>query len=329
MKKGISALLFMLALILPAQHLVASQGGGKTWHIWLNDFKKEALADGITTRTFDRAFDGVKPSRRVQHFNKTQPEKRISFLEYRSTRIDPYRITIGVREYKKRRATIEKIGAEYHVDPCFITAIWGIESSYGKFMGSFPVISSLATLAYDGRRTQFFRKELLFALHILQDGHVNPNDFKGEWAGASGHAQFLPSSWHKFAVDYSGDGRKDIWNNMDDVFASIANYLKGNGWRDGEPWAYEVRLPHNYDKSTLGYDLKRTVNEWKALGVRMRDGQPMPNSNLQAAIIVPDGGPALLVFNNFKVILRYNNSRYYAGSVGYLAESICRKVHRR
>lgn len=304
------------------------QASGQSWHIWLNEFKQEAMADGISEQTFDSAFDGVKPSRRVTHFDKTQPEKRITFQKYRRTRIDPYRITLGVREFKKRRDVLEKIGQEYGVDPCFVTAFWGIESSYGRYLGNFPVISSLATLAYDGRRTEFFRKELLYALHILQDGHVNPERFKGEWAGASGHAQFLPSSWHKFAVDYNGDGHKDIWNDLHDVFASIANYMKQNGWRAGEPWGYEVSLPPGFDESLKTLKQKRPVSEWRAMGVRLLDGRPLPDLDLDASIIEPFGGPAFIAFNNYKVIMRYNNSIFYAGSVGYLADSICRKVGR-
>lgn len=327
MKKGFFSLWMISVLALSALSASAASSNGKSWHIWLNDFKQEALADGITPQTFDTAFQGVQPSKRVTHFAKTQPEKRLTFEKYRQTRIDPYRITLGAREFKKHSTNLEKIGQEYGVNPCFITAFWGIESSYGRYMGTFPVVASLATLAYDGRRTDFFRKELLLALHIIQDGHVSLDKFKGEWAGASGHAQFLPSSWHRYAVDYNGDGHKDIWNDLDDVFASIANYLKQNGWKSGEPWAYEIQLPASMDASLVNSKQKRSVAEWKAMGVRMLDGSEIPALNLQAEIVEPYGGPAFLAFDNFRVIMRYNNSTFYAGSVGFLADSICRKVH--
>lgn len=324
MKKWICFWVLILAAIIPIQWVSAAQ---KSWNIWLDEFKQEAIADGIRQDVFDDAFRGVKPSPRVKHFDKTQPEKRLTFEKYRRTRIDPYRITLGVSEYKKRRTELEKIAKEYGVDPCFVISFWGIESSYGRYLGKFPVISSLATLAYDGRRTDFFRKELLYALHILQGGHVDPSKFKGEWAGASGHAQFLPSSWHKFAVDYDGDGHKDIWGNMEDVFASIANYLKQNGWEADQPWGYEVRLPAGFDMSLESLKITKHVDEWRKMGVTLLDGSPLPNLDKQASIIEPYGGPAFIAFNNYKVIMRYNNSIFYAGSVGFLADSICRKVN--
>lgn len=299
----------------------------KSWHIWLNEVRQEALSEGIRPEVFDKALKGVKPSRRVRNLSKSQPEKRLTFRKYRSTRIDPYRITIGIKKYKKHRGQLEKVGQEYGVDPCFITAIWGIETSYGNYMGNFPVIASLATLSYDGHRTDFFKKEFMLALHVLNDGHVTLDKYKGEWAGASGHPQFLPSSWKRFAVDYDKDGKKDIWNNLDDVYASIANYLLQNGWQPGEPWAYEVSLPPNFDQSQVDNKTERSVSEWKQLGVRMKDGSEIPDNGLMASIVTPYGGPAFMAFKNFRVIMRYNNSTFYAGSVGYLADRICAKVN--
>lgn len=304
----------------------ASAQPTQSWDSWLKELRAEAKAEGITDATFDLALKGVKPNRRVNHFSKTQPEKRLTFLKYRSTRIDPYRITLGVREYKKRRQTLDKIGQEFGVDPHFITAIWGIETSYGRYMGSFPVIGSLATLAYDGRRAAFFRKELLMALKIVQGGHVDLDKFKGEWAGASGHAQFLPSSWHRFAVDYDGDGHKDIWNDLDDVFASIANYLLQNGWKTNEPWAYEAKLPYNFDHGLIGFDQKHSVATWRKAGLVLPEGVSWPSDDIEASLIEQYGGPYMLVFNNFRVLLRYNNSKFYAGSVGFLADSIRHKA---
>ena len=193
-----------------------------------------------------------------------------------------------------------------------------------SLLGSFPVIKSLATLASNPRRADFFRKELLLALHILQEGHVAPDKFKGEWAGASGQPQFLPSSWHNYAVDYDQDGRKNIWTSLPDAFASIANYLLQNGWQMDQPWALEVKLPRQFDKTLLGKKTQKPVAKWLALGVRIKGDKTAP-PELMASIIEPYGGPHLLVFKNFRVIMRYNNSHFYAGTIGFMADKICRR----
>ncbi|NKB46239.1 MAG: lytic murein transglycosylase [Legionellales bacterium] len=297
----------------------------QSWQKWVNDLRVEAIEQGIDPGLFDEVFSGLTPNQQVLRFDRTQPEKRLTFTKYRNTRADSYRIQLGQKKYKKYRKLLEKVGKDFDVDPCFITSLWGLETSYGHYMGNFPVIKSLATLAYDSRRSQFFRQELLYALEILNDGHVTQDKFKGEWAGASGHPQFLPSSWHNFAVDYTGDGRRDIWTSHADAFASIANYLKQNGWQSGQPWAIQVKLPAKFDKRLEGKDKTKQVSEWDELGVRLMDGDHLPYQNLSAAIVVPHGGPAFLAFENFKVIMSYNNSIYYAGTVGYMADKICRR----
>ena len=318
-KKGLigivlTVLLFALTCYAEPENL------GDDWESWVQNLRVEALAEGIRPQVFDSAFEGVQPSKRIQHFDRTQPEKRITYAQYRKSRIDSYRILIGRRAFQKNRLLLKKIGSEYHVSPCIITALWGMESSYGRVKGNFPVIAALATLAYEGHRTRFFRQELLLALKILNEGHVTLNNFKGEWAGASGQTQFLPSSFYKFAVDYDDDGKKDIWNSLDDALASIANYLKQNGWHAGEPWALEADLPDDFDQSLFGFENQRSVSEWLEMGVTVPQDLP---DDLQAAIIMPEGGPAIMAFHNFKVIKTYNNSTFYAGSVGYLADSIC------
>jgi membrane-bound lytic murein transglycosylase B len=296
------------------------------WASWVAQVRKEALAQGISPATFDAAFADVhEPSRQVKGLSRSQPEHRITYSKYLHSRVDAYRVAIGKREYNKHKVDLEKIGQTYGVDPCFIVSFWGMESSYGSYMGNFPVIKSLATLAYDSKRQEFFRKELFLALHILNDGHVSLKDFKGEWAGASGQSQFLPSSWVKYAVDYDGDGHKDIWKSKLDVFASIANYMKINGWQAGEPWAILVKLPANFDHALEGKTIVKPVSEWNALGVRTESGAKLPDSQLQASIVQPNGGPVFLAYPNYKMILRYNNSIYYAGAIGYLADHICQR----
>lgn len=298
----------------------------ESWSTWLQGLRQEAIDQGIRPEFFDEIFQHIKqPNHSVLSLDHNQPEKRLTFSKYRSTRADNYRIVIGRKQYAKNKALLNEIGHKYGVNPCFIVSLWGLETSYGTFMGKFPVVQSLATLAYDPRRGKFFRKELLYALHILAEGHVSYADFKGEWAGASGQPQFLPSSWHRYAVDYDGDGKKDIWKSYPDAFASIANYLAQNGWKNDEPWAITVTVP----QAAVQYEndkQARPLSEWMQLGLKTQSGQPWPaNQALSAKLIHPYGGPDILVFNNFNVIMKWNRSNYYAATVGYLAEQICGK----
>lgn len=296
------------------------------WNRWVDGVRTEAVEQGIDPGVVQHAFSTLRePSRRVRNLSRSQPEHRLTFKKYRNTRADNYRIVMGRKYYKQSKPLIDKIAKEYGVDPCFIVSFWGMETSYGTFMGSFPVIKSLATLAYNSERKDFFRKQLLLALHIVNDGHVSLADYKGEWAGASGQPQFLPSSFVNFAVDYDGDGRKDIWKSKPDVFASIANYMKKNGWETNEPWAIKVQLPENFNMKMEGKRIVKPVREWNAMGVRTASGATLPYQNLEASIIKPYGGPVFLAFNNYKMILRYNNSIYYAGAIGYMADKICQR----
>lgn len=305
-------------------HSFAAQ---QNWSSWVADVRKEALAQGISATVFDEAFANIhEPSRKVKGLARSQPEHRLTYTKYLNSRVDNYRISVGRQQYKKNKALVDEIARQYGVDPCFILAFWGMETSYGSYMGNFPVIQSLATLAYESNRKDFFRKELFLALHILNDGHVTLEHFKGEWAGASGQPQFLPSSWVKYAVDYDGDGRKDIWGSKPDVFASIANYMKINGWRTGEPWAINVKLPPHFDNNLEGKSIVKPVSEWNALGVRTLSGEPLPHQDWTASIVQPNGGPVFLAYPNYKMILRYNNSIYYAGAIGYLADKICQRT---
>ncbi len=296
------------------------------WKQWVAQLRQDAISDGISPQTFDEAFKSIHaPSKAIMSYDRNQPEKRITFLKYRNTRADNYRVLIGRKKLQQYKPLLSEVYQQYKVSPCFVTSFWGLETSYGSFMGTFPTIQALSTLAYDQRRGDFFRKQLLYALHIINEGHVDPKNLKGEWAGASGHPQFLPSSWHKYAVDFDGDGKKDIWTTMPDVFASISNYLIQHGWKPGEPWAFAVEVPTNAAHYENAED-KMSVNEWRAMGLKTLDNRPWPeDGDLKARLIKPDGGPAMLVFNNFDVIMKWNRSTYYAGTVGYLAEQICKR----
>ncbi len=325
MRKLTLVIIINCLLLLSTSSWAVSNRTNTSWSAWVKELRQEAIDDGISASLFDDLFHNLSPDKKTVNLDRRQPETRLTFNKYRKTRGDAYRINLGKKKYKKYQTLLDEVGGAYGVDPCFITALWGIESSYGHFMGSFPVIKSLATLAYDDRRSAFFRKELLLALHILDGGHVSLSKFKGEWAGGSGMPQFLPSSWHKFAVDYDNDGRKDIWSSHADAFASIANYLVGNGWQTNEPWGVEVNVPYGIDSSLIGYDNEMPLQEWIARGVRPARGFEFPNRNLSASLIQPYGGPSFLVFNNFKVLLRYNNSIFYAGTVAHIADKICRR----
>ena len=323
MKKWKLILTTWVGLLLSFSIFAADQN----WKGWVAEVRKEALAQGISAAVFDDAFADIhEPSRQVKGLARSQPEHRLTYSKYLSSRVDNYRIVVGRQQYKKNKVLVDEIATHYGVDPCFIMSFWGMETSYGSYMGNFPVIKSLATLAYESNRKAFFRKELFLALHILNDGHVTLDHFKGEWAGASGQPQFLPSSWVKYAVDYDGDGRKDIWESKADVFASIANYMKINGWRTGEPWAIHVKLPARFDMTLEGKSIVKPVSEWSALGVRTLSGEPLPHPDWNASIVQPNGGPVFLAYPNYKMILRYNNSIYYAGAIGYLADKICQRT---
>lgn len=296
----------------------------QSWPQFVAGVRQEALSQGIRPEIFDEAFQNIKaPNPKILHLDRSQPEHRLSFLNYLNSRVDHDRIRLGQSEFRKNKDIFNNIDNRFGVNPCIVASIWGMETSYGHYKGNFPVITSLATLAYDDRRASFFRKELLLALHMVNDGYVSLKDFKGEWAGASGHSQFLPSSWKRYAYDYYGDGKKDIWNRVGDGLASIANYLVMNGWQKSKPWYIAVAVPANLQPELINTKVFKPVNEWVALGVKPLNGAQFPNENIPAAIIMPDGGPALMVFKNFKVIMSLNHSIYYAGAIGYLANQIC------
>jgi len=297
------------------------------WDTWLTQVKQEAREKGIRADVIDSAFENIhEPSRTIKGLMKSQPEKRLSYTKYRSSRVDNYRIIIGRKRYEENKTWLQQLGNDYGVDPCFMVSFWGMETSYGSYMGNFPVIQALSTLAYDSQRKEFFRSELFLALKILNDGHVSLNQFKGEWAGASGQPQFLPSSWVKYAVDFDGDGRKDIWGSKKDALASIANYMKQNGWKKDQPWAIFVKLPKSFNEELLAKkDTIKSVKDWDDMGVRTNKGEHLPYQNMSASIIHPFGGPVFMIFPNYRMILKYNNSIYYAGAIGFLADKICKR----
>lgn len=295
-----------------------------SWQQWVAALKIEAVKQGIKPELFDQIFSTIKePDHKVIHYDKSQPEHRITFLEYRNTRANHYKIFLGRKEYQKNKTILDDIGMTYGVDPCIIVGLWGMESDYGHYMGNFPVIKSLATLAYDERRGKRFRQELLLALKIVNQGQISLEKFKGEWAGASGQPQFLPSSWFKYAVDYDHDGRKDIWTSQADALASIANYLAKNGWEKDGHTVIEVQLPEDFPKELISKKIRKSASEWNDLGVRMLSGDDLPDSGQETSIVQLEGGTTFLIYPNFRVIMTYNYSSYYAATIVYMADKIC------
>lgn len=293
------------------------------WEEWLAELRSQAVSDGISPSVFDQAFAGMHaPQQKVLGLAGSQPEHRLSYPQYLNTRASQDRIALGKREFQKYRGVLENIQRSYGVDECVITALWGMETSYGRFMGDFPTVQALATLAYQSNRPEVFRKEVFLALHMLNDGDVSLQQFKGEWAGATGQCQFLPSSWYQYAVDYDHDGRKNIWSSVPDVLASIANYLRGHGWQAGQPVMIVAKFPAHFDARYLQTREVKTLREWAALGVRSVNGESL-DSDARAFVVHPDGGPEWLALENFRAILGYNNSIYYVGAINYMADRIC------
>ena len=291
---------------------------------WTRSFRGRALAAGIRANTFDNAFRGVKYNKSIIERDRDQPEFTKQIWEYLDTAVSRTRIANGKAALSKHKALLRRIEERYGVDKEIVVAIWGLETAYGARRGSTPTIEALASLAYDPRRSAFFETQLLDALRILQSGDISPARMKGSWAGAMGHTQFMPSSYVEHAVDLDQDGRRDIWSeNPADALASTAAYLRNFGWRKGQPWGIEVRLPEGFDYSAIGTKVKKTVREWAELGVA-RVGDLAPSNEWRGSILLPAGhtGPAFLVFRNFRVIERYNAADAYVIGVGHLADRI-------
>jgi membrane-bound lytic murein transglycosylase B len=304
---------------------LSSPAGAERFERWLADFRAEAAARGIAATTLDRALADVRPIPRVIELDHAQPESKLTFREYLDRTVPAARVAAGRRLFAQHRELLNRIGAEYGVPPRVIVALWGIESDYGRRQGGYGVVPALATLAYEGRRGSYFRSELFAALRILDEGHVSVDDFRGSWAGAMGQCQFMPSSFGDHAVDYDGDGKRNIWSSPADVFASTANYLRQAGWEPNRIWGRVVQLPSGFDMSLAGRETKRPLAEWQRLGVRRVGGGNLPEvADLSAALILPDGpgGPAYLVYRNFDVLLAWNRSTYFATAVGILSDRI-------
>ncbi|WP_172329690.1 lytic murein transglycosylase [Mangrovicoccus sp. HB161399] len=305
---------------LPVVPVVANTGFAR----WISGFRSRAMAQGISARTFDRAFQGVEYNADVISRDRNQAEFARTLWDYLDSAVSDTRVANGRAGLASYGPVLDRIEAKYGVDKEVVVAIWGLESAYGSYRGSTPIVPALATLAYDGRRGPFFEEQLVAALRIIQAGDIDPAHMTGSWAGAMGHTQFMPTSFLEYAVDFTGDGRRDIWSDdPSDALASTAAYLARFGWIRDQPWGVEVQLPAGFDFAHAGHDTKRPVADWTALGVRGMDGRPVADHG-KAAVLVPAGanGPAFMVFRNFNVIERYNAADSYVIGVGHLSDRL-------
>ena len=289
---------------------------------WLAEFKEAAIGEGISQHTLDSALAGVRPIARVIELDRQQPEGRVSFERYLSRAANGQRVGAGREQLAEHGDLLDRIGEEYGVEPALIVALWGVETDYGSFTGGMPVIGALVTLAYDGRRATFFRHELVHALRIIEDGHIAPEDMRGSWAGAMGQAQFMPSSFNAYSIDHDGDGRKDIWGTLGDVFASIANYMREAEWQRGLRWGTRASVPAQFDRDLASIEVVKTVAEWRSLGVQIADDAPAIADDLPTSLIMPGGSAAFLVTDNYRAIMKWNRSIYFATAVGHLVDRI-------
>ncbi|MDX5365852.1 MAG: lytic murein transglycosylase [Alphaproteobacteria bacterium] len=291
---------------------------------WLTAFRDDAMKAGISGDTFDRSMRGVRPDAEVVTANESQPEFTRPVWEYLEGALSDTRVARGKALLAENEALLGRIEQRYGVNRHVLVAIWGLESNFGTFQGTKSVVRSLATLGYKGRRMEYGHTQLIAALQIIQNGDITPEGMTGSWAGAMGQTQFIPTTYNSHAVDFDGNGKRDIWNSHADALASAAHYLAGSGWTTGGSWGYEVKLPQGFDFASADMSVTRTVGEWAAAGVARMDGRPFPGGETgeKASIFLPAGhrGPAFIVLGNFRTVLAYNASTSYSLAVHLLAD---------
>jgi membrane-bound lytic murein transglycosylase B len=292
---------------------------------YLAGVRAEAERKGISPGVLDRALSGIRINWRVVELDRSQPEVKFTWEEYRTRIVSDSRIARGREQLAKHREVLARVQAAYGVPSAIIVGLWGLESDYGRAMGGFNVIEAVATLAWEGRRGAYFRGQLMDSLKIIQAGDIAPDRMVGSWAGAMGQTQFMPDSFLRYAVDFDGDGRRDMWTSFPDVFASTANNLAVEGWKAALPWGLAVRLPGGFDAALAGRDKRRPAAEWARMGVNGYDGRAPGGGDAAASVLLPGGagGEAFLVYaSNFRALRAYNPSDYYALCIGLLADRI-------
>jgi len=322
----VTILVFALTLATTTPVRAADQPEQQSFAAWLTVLRDEARDAGISQATLDSALTGLKPIPRVIELDRRQPEFTWTFRKYQENLVNDQRVEKATRKRAENARLLNEIGKKYGIQPRFLVSFWGLETDFGRLAeGYFPTVAALATLAYDGRRGAFFRKQLLAALKIIDQGHITAARMKGSWAGAMGHFQFIPTTFAAYATDYDGDGKIDIWTNPGDAYASAANFLTKSGWKGDERWGREVVLPKDFDFNLASLKIRKSIGAWQRLGVRKVNGEalPMPaRSTMKASIVAPAGarGPAFLVYGNFRTIMVWNRSVFYALAVGQLAD---------
>ncbi|WP_424812033.1 lytic murein transglycosylase [Roseococcus sp. YIM B11640] len=308
--------------------LARTARGQGSFASFLDGVRTEARRAGVSAATLNRALNNLSPNDRVLELDRRQAEFTQTWPQYRDARLTQTRIDAGRRAFVDNRALLDSIQNRFRVSARVVVAIWGMETNFGSFTGNFNVIEALATLAWEGRRASFFRAELMAALRILDAGNVSFERMRGSYAGAMGHPQFMPTSFERLAVDFDGDGRRDIWDSKADALASIANYLarSGPGWRDGEIWGFEVLLPENFDTNLADHRQMRPMADWARMRVTRASGGALPGSASDWAIVIPGlsrgDTQAFMVGQNFMQIRRYNPSNFYATAVGLLSDRV-------
>lgn len=291
---------------------------------WLEDYQQYAISQGIAPQVVKQAFERIQLNERVLELDRRQPEFTQTFWQYFNRAVTRWRIQQGEKLLKKHPRLLHQVTQKYGIPERILIALWGMETNFGGYTGNTPIIESLATLSYDARRSRFFSKELISALRLLEKENIPLSQMKGSWAGAMGQCQFMPSNYLRYAVDANQNGQRDLWQDLPDVFHSMGNFLKTLGWQAGENWGREITLPESFDYALADGKTKRSLNEWRQLGLKLADGRSLPNEEMKAALLLPydASGPAFLVFKNFFVIKRWNNSNKYALAVGHLADRI-------
>jgi membrane-bound lytic murein transglycosylase B len=293
---------------------------------WLSALESEALSKGLDGDVVGRALEGVQPIGRIIELDRRQPEFSLTFAKYLSGAISDARIAKGRELLAKHKTLLQSVARKHGVQPRFLVSFWGLETNFGQYFGSFPLVGALATLAHDERRAKFFRAQLLAALKIMSDGDI-PVDVKSSWAGAMGNFQFIPTTYLDSAIDGDGDGRRDLWGSLNDAFSSAANYLSRSGWNSDRTWGREVQLPDGFDFALAGLDTRKSLAQWQALGIRRAGGGNLPTVDIEGSILVPAGhrGPAFIVYSNFNAIMTWNRSIFYAIAVGHLSDRLVGK----
>ncbi|PCI75663.1 MAG: lytic transglycosylase [SAR86 cluster bacterium] len=313
-----TAAAFLLFLLVCSPALSQEQ----SFSDWVAELRSEAAALGISAATLEALDDLEAPLPRVLELDSSQPEFVQTFTRYLGLRVTDRQVERGQQLLRQHGALLEEVRRRYGVQPQYLVAFWAIETNFGSNTGGFSVLQALATLAYDPRRAEFFRSQMLTALQIIDDGHISADSMSGSWAGAMGQLQFMPSVFSQYAVDGDGDGRIDIWNSLPDVFNSAANFLSKSGWKGDERWGREILLPADFNFALAGTNSRKSLYDWRDIGLLQTSGAPIPVADMQASVVIPAGaqGPAFLAYDNFRVTRVYNPPIFYALTVGHLAD---------